>query len=565
MHGKRLENHALLSGKEEPLIDQNLFEEMRMVSWLKEVWQTLVFGGREVSTKKISSAPRIAGNAHAVELDIAADDPLLPHLARLGSLADLSNLDLDTPAVRSLRQAGVKIVVPLINQGELIGLLSLGRRLSEQEYSVDDRQLLVTLAAQASPSLRVAQLVKRQRSEERQRERLEQELRVARIVQETLLPKQVPDIPNWRISAHWQPARAVSGDFYDFFHFPDGKLGLVIADVTDKGIPAALVMATTRNMLRTTAERLVSPGKVLAETNNLLCPDIPMSMFVTCLYALLDPINGHLVYANAGHPPPYQRGQNRLIELRARGMPLGLMPDMVYEEKEADIRPGESVIMYSDGLLEAHNPEGDMFGLARIRDLLAIPDCGEELIQCMLGELTSFTRPGWEQEDDVTFVCLDMLSYPFEYGDGSKEEDERLLAEFLIPSEPGNEKTAMGKVAEAVQGLNFPPNRLERLKTATAEAVMNAIEHGNKYRADTPVHIFLLVSRNRLRIEIIDYNGAMNLPEPEIPDLESKIQGLQAPRGWGRFLIKQLADEMNDYSDGIHHTLELVFNLPEEL
>ena len=93
-------------------------------------------------------------------------------------------------------------------------------------------------------------------------------------------------------------------------HSQMASLGLVIADVTDKGIPAALVMATTRNTLRTTAERLVSPGKVLAETNNLLCPDMPMSMFVTCLYALLDPINGHLVYANAGHPPPYQRGQN---------------------------------------------------------------------------------------------------------------------------------------------------------------------------------------------------------------------------------------------------------------
>jgi serine phosphatase RsbU (regulator of sigma subunit)/anti-sigma regulatory factor (Ser/Thr protein kinase) len=538
-----------------------MIQEFWMISWLNKAWHKLTHGAKD-NFAKGSSDPVSGGIVRPIELDIAANDPLLVHLARLGSLADVSSLDFDSPAVQSLRKAGVKIVVPMINQGELIGLLSLGRRLSEQGYSIDDRQLLATLAAQASPSLRVAQLVQRQRSAERQRERLEQELHVARIVQETLLPKEVPDLPNWKISAHWQPARAVSGDFYDFYHFPDGKLGLVIADVTDKGIPAALVMATTRNTLRAVAERLVSPGRVLAETNNLLCPDIPMSMFVTCLYALLDPVNGHLVYANAGHPPPYQRGQGILIELRARGMPLGLMPGMEYEEKEAFLHPGDSMLLYSDGLLEAHNPQGEMFGLPRIREMLAVPECGEALIQCMLNELSSFTCPGWEQEDDVTFVCLDMLSFPYKKKD--RVGDESLLAEFLIPSEPGNERAAAEKVAEAVQGLRFPPNRLERLKTATAEAVMNAIEHGNHYRPEAPVHILLLVSPTHLRIEIIDYSGGVNLPDPGLPDLESKIQGQQTPRGWGRFLIKQFADEISDYTDGLHHTLELVYHLLEE-
>ncbi len=557
MCGKHWESLALPSGKEAALVE-------RMISWLNRVKQAFAPGMGEQVKQQVNAEPVFAAKARPIELHIAENDPLLHYLTRLGNLVDLATLDLESPAVQSLRQTGVKVVVPLINQGELIGLLSLGRRLSDQEYSADDRQLLVTLAAQASPALRVAQLVQRQRGEERQRERLEQELRVARIVQETLLPKEVPNLPNWKITAHWQPAQAVSGDFYDFYHFPDGKLGLVIADVTDKGIPAALVMATTRNTLRASAERLVSPGRVLAETNNLLCPDIPMSMFVTCLYALLDPVNGYIVYANAGHPPPYLRGHDRLMELRARGMPLGLMPDMEYEEKEAYLRPGESVILYSDGLLEAHNPQGEMFGLPRIREMLGIPECGEALIQCMLNELSNFTRPGWEQEDDVTFVCLDMLSYPFKSVKGNGSGEERLLAEFLIPSEPGNERTAAAKVVEVVQNLGFPPSRLERLKTATAEAVMNAIEHGNHYRPEAPVHLLILASSQRLKIEIIDYSGGVNLPEPGTPDLESKIQGQQTPRGWGRFLIKQFVDEMNDYTDGLHHTLELVYHLPEE-
>lgn len=535
-----------------------------MGSWLKRAKEVLAGGSAGELAPRSASAATGSNELLTIEVDISPSDPLLPYLTSVNGVVYLSNLELDSPAVQNFRQAGIKILVPFVNQGELIGLMSLGPRRSEQEYSTDDRQYLATLATQASPALRIAQLVKRQRNEERERERLEQELRVARVVQETLLPKNVPNLPNWQISAHWQPARAVSGDFYDFIIFPDGKLGLIIADVTDKGIPAALVMATTRNTLRSAAERLVFPGKVLAETNNLLCPDMPMSMFVTCLYAILDPINGQIIYASAGHPPPYQRGKNELIELRARGMPLGLMPDMVYEEKDAKLHPGESMMMYSDGLLEAHNPEGEMFGLLRIRELMVTPECGEKRIQHMLSELSRFTSSEWEQEDDVTLVCLDMLSYPYGNVNSSDEKVERILAEYSIPSEPGNEKIAMEQVAEAIQILNLPPKRLERVKTAVAEATMNAIEHGNQYRTDIPVNIHVIVSKNQLKVEVIDYGGEMPLPEPDTADLESKIQGLQSPRGWGRFLIKKLTDEMNDYTDGVHHTLELIFNLPED-
>lgn len=173
-----------------------------------------------------------------------------------------------------------------------------------------------------------------QQIEARERERMEQELRVARVIQQTLLPKEIPTLPGWSMAAHWLPARAVSGDFYDFIQFSDGRLAIIVGDVTDKGVPAALVMATTRSILRTAAERLVSPGAVLEESNNRLCPDIPPNMFVTCLYALLDPVSGRLQFANAGHNLPYLRKRAEIVEMRARGMPLGLMPGMAYEEKE---------------------------------------------------------------------------------------------------------------------------------------------------------------------------------------------------------------------------------------
>ena len=128
---------------------------------------------------------------------------------------------------------------------------------------------------------------------------------MARLIQQTLLPQELPQVAGWFVDAYYQPARAVGGDFYDFIYFEDGRIAFIVADVTDKGVPAALVMATTRSILRAAAERLESPGAVLERTNNVLVPEIPPKMFVTCFMALLDPQTGHLRYANAGHDVPY--------------------------------------------------------------------------------------------------------------------------------------------------------------------------------------------------------------------------------------------------------------------
>jgi len=243
----------------------------------------------------------------------------------------------------------------------------------------------------------------------RMRERIEQELRIARLIQQTLLPKTLPKLPSYDVAAYYQPAREVGGDFYDFLELEDGRLGLVVGDVTDKGIPAALVMATTRTVLRAAAQRLFSPGEVLLLSNEALVTDIPPNMFITCLYAILEPESGHLVYANAGHDLPYKRRVKRnegTEELRARGMPLGLMPGMHYEEKETVLEPGDGVLFYSDGLVEAHDPHREMFGFPRLRALLAKHDEEGSLVDLLLEELYSFTGEGWEQEDDITLVTL---------------------------------------------------------------------------------------------------------------------------------------------------------------
>ena len=180
----------------------------------------------------------------------------------------------------------------------------------------------------------------------------------------------------------------------------------VVGDVTDKGVPAALVMASTHALLRDAAPRLISPGAVLGHVNDMLCADIPAHMFVTCLALVLDPVSGAAVFANAGHDVPYVRTRDGVAELRARGMPLGLMQGMAYEEKAFQFQPGDCALLHSDGLAEAHGPDREMFGFPRVAGLVGKGVSGESLIDLCLTELRGFTGTDYEQEDDITLVSL---------------------------------------------------------------------------------------------------------------------------------------------------------------
>jgi PAS domain S-box-containing protein len=496
--------------------------------------QSLFGGDGSKAPEEAAAVPESSLQVAALDLEIAPDDPILAYLANASGVVEVEKLDLDSPGLRAMRAAEVKLVVPLVSQGELIGLLNLGPRLSQQEYSADDRKLLSDLSTQAAPAVRVARLVRQQQEAEtryrtlveqipaityvqepiessnpkavtyvspqyqailgyppesqiideehwlrtihpedrervlaeevrtdesgepfkveyrvvardgrvvwvrdeaalvcdeeghplywlgvqyditeqkretQERERIEQELRIARLIQQTLLPKTLPELPGYDVAAYYQPADEVGGDFYDFFELEDGRLGLVVGDATGHGMPAAVLMASTRSVLRAVAQRGgTAPGQVLAEANEVLFHDIPSNMFVTCFYAILDPTEGRLRYANAGHNLPCCRHEGPATELKARGMPLGLMPGMRYEEKEAVLAPGESVLFYSDGLVEAHSPQGEMFGTRCLQSFLTEhPMGGMDLITMLMEEMKRFTGTRWEQEDDITLVTL---------------------------------------------------------------------------------------------------------------------------------------------------------------
>ena len=259
--------------------------------------------------------------------------------------------------------AGDKVVSRFTGRGthdqrELMGAAPTGREWISMAiviHRISGRKIAEEWGVGTGPSELMGERLEQERIE---RERIQRELEVARSIQQASLPKEVPTLEDWQITPYYQPAREVGGDFYDFFELDDGRVGVVVGDATGKGVPAALVVTATYSMLRAVAQALgsFSPGEALAQVNETLVARIPPNMFVTCFYAMLDPESGSLSYANAGHDLPYLQRGNEAEELRARGMPLGLMSKMSYEEGEATLTEGDSVLFYSDGLVEAHTP-----------------------------------------------------------------------------------------------------------------------------------------------------------------------------------------------------------------
>src|SRR5215218_3460888 len=342
--------------------------------------------GREGYKRAIAEVLATGSNTrYLIEDQVAEEDKVVSRLI-VHAIHDRRELMGVAPSVREVAYKGVAI--HRISEGKIAEEWALGT---------------------AGPRLMRQRLAQELEQERIERERIEQELRVARLIQQASLPKDVPQLEGWEITPYYQPAREVGGDFYDFFELDDGQLGLVVGDATGKGMPAALMAEATSNMLRAVAQALgsSSPGEVLARVNETLLARIPSNMFVTCFYAILDPKTAGLRYANAGHDLPYVRRCGDAEELRATGMPLGLMPSMSYEEKETILGAGESALFYSDGLVEAHDSKGEMFGFPRLRELVAEHAAEERsLEEALLEELYSFVGKGWEQEDDITLVTL---------------------------------------------------------------------------------------------------------------------------------------------------------------
>jgi len=238
-----------------------------------------------------------------------------------------------------------------------------------------------------------------------------QELVSAGQIQANILPDEAPSIPGWDLSARLESARETSGDFFDFIRLPNGQWGLVIADVTDKGMGAALFMALSSTLIRTYAIQYPTlPAFALGAVNRRILSDTRGSMFVTAFYAVLDPNTGRIRYVNAGHNPPYLVSGNRgkpVDRLRGTGMALGVDEEAIWQQKVIRMVPGDVLLMYTDGVTEAQNPQGEYFGEQRMLDIVrARMGCpAREIQDAVLTAVREFTG-GVGSSDDITLMVV---------------------------------------------------------------------------------------------------------------------------------------------------------------
>ncbi|MBC8249013.1 MAG: PP2C family protein-serine/threonine phosphatase [Anaerolineales bacterium] len=287
-----------------------------------------------------------------------------------------------------------------------MGLLALGPKASDEVYTSWDRELLSALSDRAATAIAIGQLVNQIKA----RERVDQELKVAREIQTSFLPEVCCEIPGFEVAAYWQAAREVGGDFYDFIPLPDGRQGLVIADVSDKGVPAALFMALCRALVRASAVGSPTADEALQRANELILADASSGMFVTLFYAILDPASRKLTYVNAGHNPPILSRRDRMSLLRAKGIALGIIEDIELERREVELAEGDVVVFYTDGVTEAINERTEEFGQGRLVEVV-VENRGltaQGLIDKINAAVAAFIG-GEPQFDDFTLVVLKCL------------------------------------------------------------------------------------------------------------------------------------------------------------
>jgi sigma-B regulation protein RsbU (phosphoserine phosphatase) len=300
------------------------------------------------------------------------------------------------------------LCVPLQLKDETLGVIYVDNRFQVGIFNASDLELLTAIAASAAIAIENARLYHLAV----EKGRLERELQLAREVQIRLLPDETPQVEGWEFAAEWLPARQVSGDYYDFIYPDRPEIDLVIADVSDKGMPAALYMALTRSVIRASMLHAATLAEGVTTANRLICTDAAYGMFVTLCYACLNPQTGEMVYVNAGHNPPlfYQAAQNHLTPLTRTGMALGIEDDARYEQRTVQLASGDFILFYTDGVTDAINTQEQEFGRERLCNLLN-EQCQApawQIVNTLLKAIEFYTGDS-EPFDDVTIVLVKRL------------------------------------------------------------------------------------------------------------------------------------------------------------
>ena len=293
--------------------------------------------------------------------------------------------------------------VPISLNNKLIGVMNFAAK-EWQLLSASDLQFLTAGANQLGSALERARLYDLIRIEHT---RLEQELVLAREMQVSLFPDKLPEIDGYSLAAYWQPAHETSGDYYNVYKLPNGRWGFIVADVCGKGAPAALRMAMTHGLIRDRVEQESSPAALLAQVNRALCQQDKDMQFVTSFYGILNPENGTLKYAIAGHPPPFLREASGLVKkIAGNGIALGVNPEAQYDDKSLTLAPGDSLVAFTDGVTDANNPSKKTYEIGQLQTAIeSAPGLAVDLVSHLQNTLIDWVRNS-PNYDDITVLAV---------------------------------------------------------------------------------------------------------------------------------------------------------------
>ncbi len=328
-------------------------------------------------------------------------------LTKYDVMEDPKYRDVSRSCIDDFDSLHANIVFPLLFQDQLIGIITLGEKKSGKVFNHDDVELLSTLAHQGAVAIENARLFK----ENLEKQRMEEELNIARDLQMSMLPARCPEIEGFQIVASSIPAREVGGDFYDFFAMGSDRVGMIVGDVTGKSVSGALVMSAARSVFRMLSEESIAVDETMMRANHRTKNDIKSGMFVALLYAVLNSKELTVRLCSAGQTQPILRSrqtdQALMIETEGDTFPLGILAEADYRETQIRISPGDMLVFYTDGIVEAMNPEKAMFGFDRLLDVIRQSDTSdaEALLKQILEKVAQFTGDA-PQHDDLTLIVV---------------------------------------------------------------------------------------------------------------------------------------------------------------
>ncbi len=456
----------------------------------------------------------------------------------------------NSPNVHSYSKVALEeyVCMPIMAKNDFIGIVHLARKAEDLDRRIaeDDVTTIATITPLIGTAIRNAFLYQ----ETLEKQKLEQELRVANEIQNKLLPEHLPQLSKVSLGAISLPARVIGGDYYDFIKLQDGNLGIVIADIVGKGIPAGLFMAMLKSILHTHLVPISSPKQALTQLNTLLIRDRVISKYVPLFYGILNPVTNVFTYANAGHEPALYFSKGQFSDLDTDGFPLGSLENGNYEEKSIQLSDHDWILLFTDGVIEARNEKKDSFDHIQLKNLLK--KSSQSDADSFVGTVAAYFKTFYhlsKQHDDLTMVALKI--------DVSKKNNTPLkTTKKTVLSTKQAVKEIRNLCHNIATEMGFDESTVFNIKLALNEAHANIIEHAYEGRLDEEIVFKFLVYEDRLDIKIRDFG----------PDIEKKTTKSRAEHldqlegsGLGIFLIHSLVDKV-EYTSGISPGSELIIS-----